>query len=439
MVKVTLRSTSYVPLVALVTLLALQILSPAPPIKFVLVVIAGVQALGYLWARQVAKGIRMQRQRRYGWAQVGDIIEERFLMDNDSLFPVLWAEIRDHSNLPGYSASRATGLGSRGSARWTTEGRCQRRGVYTLGPTEIVSGDPFGLYEVVLSYGYQETFVVYPPIAALPHMLEPRGMARGSARTNMRSLDLTTNASSVRQYVPGDALNRIHWRSTARRSPVELEEIYVKEFDLEPSGDLWLILDLEAAVNVGEGTESTEEYAVVLAASLANEMLKANHAVGLIAHGPEPIIIRPQKGHQQLWELLRVLAGVHAVGTVPLNDVLDLVEPVVGRGMSAALITPSAHPEWIKGLARLLRHGIHPTGFLLDARTFGGDGEMQGVVSALADLGVPGRIIAKGFTFQQITQRRQQRPEYRVLGTGRVIKVSAGDEEQAEWVPVGQG
>ena len=437
MVKTSVRLASRLPVYAAIVLLGFQILSPAPPIKFVLVALIGVLVVSYLWAIQMARGVLIQRQRRYGWAQVGDVIEERFIMHNDSILPVLWAEVRDSSDLPGYNASRAIGLGSKSSTRWTTEGTCERRGTYRLGPLEIHMGDPFGLFEVTLEHQYSETFVVYPPIAALPKLLEPRGMSRGAARTNIRSLDLTTNAASVRYYVPGDALNRIHWRSTARRSSPDQEQIFVKEFDLEPSGDLWLILDMDRQVHAGEGLESTEEYAVILAASLANQMLRDNHAVGLIVYDKEPVVVRPAKGHQQLWELLRVLAGVHAVADVSLGQVLELVEPVTGRGMSAALITPSSNPEWIKGLTALLRRGIHSTGILLDVRSFGGDGDMRGMVSALADLGVAGHIIGKGFRLEQISERRQQRPQYKVLGTGRVIVEREG-EGQSDWVSVGQ-
>ncbi len=438
MVTISIRLKSWLPVIMVVVLLALQIFSPAPPIMFVLVAICGVLGVAYFWARQMAGNILIQRQRRYGWAQVGDVVEERFTMHNDSWLPVLWAELRDHSDLPGYSASRAIGFAPMSSTRWTTEGVCQRRGIYTLGPIEMFLGDPFGLFEVKLQHKYSEKFVVYPPIVALPSLLELRGLARGTARTNIRSLDLTTNASAVRQYVPGDALNRIHWRTTARRSTPDHEELFVKEYDLEPSGDLWLILDLDARINVGEAPESTEEYAVILAAGLANQMLRENHAVGLMAHSGEPIIIRPQKGHQQLWEIMRVLAGVHAESQVPLSRLLEEAQAIIGRGMTAVLITPSMDPAWIKGLSALLQHAVHPMGLLLDARSFGGLGDVEGMKSALADLGVSSHIVGKGFQFQEITQRRQQRPEFKVLGTGRVIMVNPGEQDKAEWVSVGQ-
>ncbi|MFH1086312.1 MAG: DUF58 domain-containing protein, partial [Chloroflexota bacterium] len=362
---------------------------------------------------------------------------ERFTLHNDAWVPLLWAEIRDQSDLPGYNASRAIGVGANTSTRWTTSGTCTRRGVYSLGPIRITTGDPFGLFEVSVDHPHRETIVVYPPVAALPRLLEPHGRVRGTARANVRSLDFTTNASSVREYVPGDALSRIHWRTTARRSmPDRQERFFVKEFDREPSGDLWLVLDMHRDVHAGEDLESTEEYAVLIAASLANEMLRTNHAVGLITHAEQPIIVRPQKGPQALWELLRVLAGIHATAEAPLAHLLKLMEPMMGRGISAAIITPSAQPEWIANLTLLLRHGTHSTAILLDGRTFGGEGDMQGVMGALADLGVSGHIIGKDFRFQTISQERHQRPQYRVLGTGRVVVVSPG--ETGEWVAVGQ-
>lgn len=438
MINVSVRLKSWIPVFVTGILLFFQIFSPSPPIMSTLLVISLVLIISFIWTRQLAKGLTLHRQRRYGWAQVGDIIEERFIMHNDSWVPVLWARLLDHSDLPGYNVGRAVGLGPRDSTYWKTEGKCTRRGVYRLGPAELSTGDPFGLFEVALEHNYSEEFVVYPPIAALPDLLQPQGMARGAARTNVHSLELTTNASSVRPYVPGDALNRIHWPSTARRSMPGDEEIFVKEFDLEPSGDLWLVLDMDEQVHVGEGVESTEEYAVILAASLANEMLRANHAVGLMTHMEEPIVIPPQKGHEQLWELLRALAGVHAEAQIDFHELLSIFETVMGRGMSVALLTPSDDPSWIKEVSTMLRHSIHPTALLLDGQTFGGNGNIQNIREVLSDLGVPGHIIEKGFEFQRVGRERQQRPTYKVLGTGRVVVDDAGAQDEAEWRPVGQ-
>ena len=62
----------------------------------------------------------------------------------------------------------------------------------------------------------------------------------GSHASPVRTLQTTPLATSVRPYAPGDAMNRIHWKTTARHG-----EIQVKEFDLEQTADAWIILDLQ--------------------------------------------------------------------------------------------------------------------------------------------------------------------------------------------------
>lgn len=438
MVITALRIRTRLPLILAAILLGLQIFTPSRATFFILISLLCIHLISLLWAQQLARGLRLQRMHRYGWAQVGDIIEERFVLHNDSWMPALWIDLRDRSTLPGYQVSRALGIGGHSSNRWSTEGACERRGIYTLGPTEVITGDPFGLFEVALKHDYQETFIVYPPIAALPHIVEPRGMERGDAHTRIRTLDLTTNFASVRQYVPGDALNRIAWRTTARRSMPDHEDIFVKEFDLEPSGDLWLFIDMDKDVHFGQNDDSSEELAVVLAASLANLMLRDNHAVGLASFDQEVIILPPQKGQGQMWEILRILAGIHATTSMPLARLMELTEPIIGRGVTVVLMTPSASPEWVGKVGSLLRRGIHVAGILLDNPALAAEGSLRNLIGALADLGVPAQLIDQNLDLEIVSERRQQRPTYKVLGTGRVISIPGDQGEASTWVNLGE-
>ncbi|MHB9033254.1 MAG: hypothetical protein ACYC6L_09420, partial [Anaerolineae bacterium] len=137
MTLVYLRMRTWLPLALTAILLVLHILTPSRATFFILVVLLCVHALSYYWARQVAHRLRLERMHRYGWAQVGDVIEERFVLHNDSWLPAIWLTIKDRSNLPGYEVSRAIGIGGHSTTRWSTEGSCERRGIYNLGPTEL--------------------------------------------------------------------------------------------------------------------------------------------------------------------------------------------------------------------------------------------------------------------------------------------------------------
>jgi uncharacterized protein (DUF58 family) len=57
----------------------------------------------------------------------------------------------------------------------------------------------------------------------------PSGLLSGGEALRRRTHQITPNAAGVRDYAPGDPLNRIHWISTARR-----RRLMVKEFELDP-------------------------------------------------------------------------------------------------------------------------------------------------------------------------------------------------------------
>jgi len=395
--------------------------------------LGGALGLGYLWMRQLADKITLTREQRYGWVHVGDLLEERFTLCNDSMFPILWLEIDDRSDLPGYTARSVRSLGGHQTLEWRTEGICRLRGLFTLGPWKARVTDPFGFFQVTFEYPKCQSILVYPPVVHLPTVRLPRGAAIGTGRTSQRAMEITTNAAGVRAYAPGDSLNRVHWRTSAHQ-----DALMVKTFDLEPSGDLWIVLDLDAAVQAGRGEESTEEYGVILASSLSDRVLRQNRAVGLVAYGsvgprqapdakPLPIIVQPQKGQAQRWRILQALATARAGGNWPLARVLAEMDRNLGRGMTLAVITPSSDPAWLAGLLPPMRRGVAPTVLLLDPSSFGGreDANMDAVAALLADLGIPSHPIVKGMPFQPIVEhKRIGRPEFKVLpGTGRVIVV----------------
>src|SRR5690606_24180820 len=127
---------------------------------------------------------------------------------------------------------------------------------------------------------------------------------------------------------PGDSMRLVHWPTSAHRG-----RLTVKELELEPSGDVWIVLDLNAAVQRGEGSTGTLEYAIMLAASLAAEMVSGNErrAVGLLTVAGDAVTtLAPQPGQAQLWAIMRALAPALASST-PLDALLQRSLRVLGR------------------------------------------------------------------------------------------------------------
>ena len=353
------------PAVLVLVLVVCQLVFPSRVWVVLLWLMGGITGLAYLWAREMAQHIYAQRELRFGWMQVGDRLEERFTIENTSWMPLLWARVIDDSDLPGYRVERIASCNPVSTARWTTEQICTRRGLYRLGPWSLQTSDPFGLVTITLTHPRTEAIVIYPPVVALPEITLPRGLVTGPSERRRQAQEATLDAARTRGYQPGDPLRQIHWPSTAHRGA-----LIVRDPEAEISGDLWIVLDLERRVQAGVDDESTEEYGVILAASLADRTLRQNRAVGLIAHGQELAYVTPGRGKGHMWRILQALAEVKAGGTHALDHVLEHMRHSLGHGTSLLVITPSLETEWIDVLLSLTRLGIAPSAVLLDRDSF---------------------------------------------------------------------
>ncbi len=342
-------------------------------------VLVAAVPLCYLWARFNLSGLEVTVERMLDRAQVGQTTNERITVRNKSVFPKVWLEVDDPGTLPGHQPGRVITLGGRQRRSWRTQTLLTRRGVYTIGPVAVTSGDPFGLFRMTKRYGPQSSIIVYPPFYDLPHFTVQPANLPGEGRFRKRTHYVTPNASGVRDYVPGDSFNRIHWRSTAR-----LGKLMVKVFELDPASDIWIALDLEKSVQAGSGDESTEEYAVKVAASVARHFLNQNRNVGFIDFAERLEIVEVERGGQQLTHILEALAVASANGDVPIGDLINVEGRRFGRHTTLVVITPSVDESWVLSLLQLIQRGVKVAVVLLEASTFGGSDNALMVVSALA-------------------------------------------------------
>ncbi len=378
--------------VLIILLVILQFLFPYRGWITLLIALGGLFVICFFWARGLARGLSFRRERRFGLAQVGDSLEERFTIINESWFPAQWFEVIDGSTLPGYRVSRATGIGPRDQLQWTTQGVCERRGAFMLGPTTLRTGDPFGIFTVEICNPTATQIFVLPPIVPLPAIDVAAGGRAGEGRPKRNAPERTVAASTVRGYVSGDDLRWIHWPTSARR-----DSLHVRLFENTPSGDWWIFLDLEARVQ----THNTDEHAIILAASLIDRGLRDGHAVGLVTHGDSLVRLPPTVGSGAKLDMLRALALV-TPGSVSLADLLTRARPPLRELASIIVITPNVEGDWIESLLPLLWRGAVPTVLALDPASFGGESSADGIQSTLADLRI---------TNYRITRDLLDRPE----------------------------
>jgi uncharacterized protein (DUF58 family) len=284
---------------------------------------------------------------------VGDRMRVTYTLRNGSRLPKLWLEVHNPTTLPGALPGRAITLGGRSERSWLIRVPLSRRGHFRIEPLHIRTGDPFGFFEAAATVGQGVSVIVYPRLEPIPSWRLPSAILEGSHASRERTLQTTPLATSVRPYAPGDAMNRIHWKTTARHG-----ELQVKEFDLEQTADAWIIVDLQRGIGGGRGDESTTEAAIRVAAAVSDRAIAENRAVGFTVNAGRTSFLPADRGGRQHQKIMQLLAAVEADGQAPLVETLISTVGRLRRGMTAVVITPSLDPSWVRPLASLRTRGV---------------------------------------------------------------------------------
>jgi uncharacterized protein (DUF58 family) len=388
--------------------------------------IAAALLLSLIWAWTGISSVRISRRTRSRRSAVGKIAEESFSVANTGFLPKVWLEIRDHSTLPVHRVSQVlNALPPKRQRHWAVRTICRRRGRFTLGPLSLVSGDPLGLFEFHRDLEVSSDIVVYPAMIPIPSFAPPLGQLPGGDAVRQRTHYITTNVAGVRDYAPGDSFNRIHWRSTARTG-----RLIVKEFELDPTADIWLLPDMYAAVQYSMPVEepdavdpwvailrgtrrpdieldpSTEEYTVTIAASIAQHFVLKDRAVGMVTYAQGREVLQPDRGHRQLTKILETLSVIRAEGEVPLAQIMLGEGERLGRGMTLVVITSSLDSIWIAAARDIRRRGVQVVAVLVDPEGFGGP---EGVETAMYELQasrIPAYLVRKDDDLAQALSRQ---------------------------------
>ena len=352
-------------------------------------------AFSYVWAWFSLRSIALRRVTRTRRSQVGQFAEEQFEVTNRSRWPKLWIEIHDESTLPWHTASRVvSSLAPTRSQRWLIRTLCTQRGRFRLGPLSLHSGDPLGIFNVEQRIDATGYIVVYPLTVDLSSFEPSISDLSGGEARHRRTYQITTNVAGVRDYVTGDSFNRIHWPSTARTG-----RLIAKEFELDPTADIWLYLDLNEDSEAGlpwtpqrpepglfaleqpgapaeqrslyELPPITTEYAVTATASLARYFIMRNRAVGLGTEGASREFIQADRGERQLNKIMETLAVVTAAGDIPFAHLIASDGIRLNRNDTVLAVSADPNPEWAVALQHIQRRGVNSIAVVIDGSTFG--------------------------------------------------------------------
>jgi uncharacterized protein (DUF58 family) len=252
-----------------------------------------------------------------------------FLLMEDALPP----------NLGRSARLVVTGVPPGGSQTVTYGLMARQRGRYTIGPLAIRITDPFGLAQVRVQTPARNDLIVYPAVENLEAWsLSMHGA--GAGESTLRQLHrAAAEFYTMREYVTGDDLRRIHWPSVARTG-----QLMIRQDETTRRSIATVFLDNRNSALGNAGTPAFER-GVSVAATLGRLLIQTGFAVHLVT------VDAPA---EQVTEhaMLEKLAGMGAVRGKSSGEVLAALRQTSRGDTSLALVTSPPLPGEIPALIR---------------------------------------------------------------------------------------
>jgi uncharacterized protein (DUF58 family) len=325
------------------------------------------------WRNHSLDKLEYRRRFHYTRAFPGETSTVRIEVENNKILPLTWLRLEDpwpkavgptDADILAPSYNQEIGfLTQVFSLRWFERTRrryellFRERGVYSVGPARVSSGDLFGIYEQGGERGGIQHLTVFPAI--IPHVypgISPE-YPIGDRRSRRRISEDPNQPMGVRDYHPEDSFRRVHWPATARTG-----ELQVKVFQPVSAQVMVLCLNISTHHRYWEGVyPELLEHLLSVAATVVYEGMQRGFRVGMISNGclansDQPFRIMPGRSPGQLAHLLSAIAGITPVVVAPFERLLLREIPRVPYGSSLLILTAITSSELSDTLLRLHKH-----------------------------------------------------------------------------------
>ncbi len=358
-----------------VLLLLLAVILKQAPLFIVAALFFLSSGVARLWSRYSLT--RLQYQRKLSAKKVfwGDQITLDISVSNSKMLPMPWIMVQEEvprgvtflkGRLSASHKSNTEVLSSFLSLSWYHKVtrrypiQCQKRGTFVFGPASISSGDPFGFFRKKIAYEDNSRLLVYPKILPLEDIGIPSRHPFGDLRIKRHLFEDPVLVMTTREYVSGDPLKHIHWKSTAR-----LQRLQSRVFEHTTTIDMALFLDTRTAADTNYWSIISPDFletAILTAAAISNHSFNEGYKVGLYAneyyHQSEHLMkLAPSSNTDQFRNILEALAQIQGIPALTLDKLLIREARQMHWETTIVIITAVPTLELITTLKRFKRAG----------------------------------------------------------------------------------
>jgi uncharacterized repeat protein (TIGR01451 family) len=338
-------------------------------------------------------------------AQVGDTVAVNVVVRNHGALPVPWVLLEDMLPAKALVESRArlrvkkrrfkiSLLAPRGSTTLNYQIEFKMRGYYQIGPLVLETGDLFGLHRRYRVGSEPHFVLVYPPVVPLEGYDLASRRPIGEVLLSHRLYEDPTRIAGVRTYEPGDPLNRVHWRATAR-----MGLLHSKVYEPSTIAGATIVLDFHQSGYDSRREPNRSELAVTAAASLAHALYQMGQQVGLVTNGRDaadrirlegwahdfrtreaarksaamreesdrlqPLVVETRRGVEQFQRILETLARVELTDGLSLAQLVTETASRMPRDATVVALLGAADADTALALGSLRRRGLAVTAILV--------------------------------------------------------------------------
>ncbi|HSW58126.1 MAG TPA: DUF58 domain-containing protein [Dehalococcoidales bacterium] len=360
--------------ITVLLLLAAIVLNQAP-LFIVAALFFLTSGVARLWSRYSLARLEFKRKLSAQKVFWGDHITLDISVSNTKMLPLPWIMVQEEvprgvSFLKGkLSASHKNNrevLSNFLSLSWYHKltrrypVHCQKRGVFVFGPAAISSGDPFGFFRKKIVNEETDRLLVYPKILPLEDIGIPSRHPFGDLRIKRHLFQDPVLVMTTREYVQGDPLKYIHWKSTAR-----LQRLQSRVFDYTTTIDMALFLDTRTAADTNFWSIISPDFletAILTATSISNHAFNEGYKVGLYANeyyyqSEHLIKLAPSNNTEQFRNILEALAQLQGIPALTMDKLLNREARQLPWETTIVLITAVPTADLIATLKRFKKAG----------------------------------------------------------------------------------
>lgn len=397
---------------------------------YAMYVLLGVMLASRFLAREWIENVEVSRECSRSTAEIGDKVAVVVTFRNRGWLSIPWLLVEDSVPTSALlqkpprmvlSGRRVeiSQLGSRSTHTLYYQVIFQGRGYFQLGPTLFESGDLFGLHRRFRVETHPSYVLVFPRVVPIPGYDLASRRPVGEIRLTHRLFEDPSRIAGVREYRRGDALNRIHWKTTARTGV-----LHSKVFEPSCVAGVTILLDFHQSSYPSVNEPYRSDLAATTVASLANAVYELGQQIGLVTNGRDaadrirtegirhefrtrslaletvemvsendrlrPVIVPTRRGEDAYQQILEALARLELTSGLTLSALTQEASSQLPRDATVAAVLAGVTMESAAALGQLRRQGWAVSAILI-------------MPDEIADRSAIGQLIADHIPVRSIT------------------------------------